>query len=459
MLNVVLFYAIYLSGFAAAVLRNPVYAFVTYEAVYFFNPQRRWWGDMVPDLSYSYFAVVLMAFVLLTHWQEARKNRLLSPPQFRWMYLLLTLYALAYFQAVLPAEHEQATIYFLKLVIIVSIAYKLCDTARKLDLALFGYILGAWYIGFVAYQVGRNAGGRVEGIGMVDSPDANGTAAAIAPAVVLCLYYFWTSKSLLVKGLITVAAAFIVNGLILINSRGAFLATAASMAYFMLYMYFSSFQRKHQKAVATFVILAGLGGFLYLADDTFFERMKTISGTQIEQAEEKETGATRLYFWQSAIRLSTDYPLGVGFRGFNFYAPQYLPEYLDTGGHRNRSVHSSWFEALTEAGYPALLAVVLMVVSAFRACNETKKALKEEGRVDDYFKVIAIQAALIAFVVAMTFLNRLRAEILYWCILYTACAYNIYVLRPRKEASVSRADPNGDSRLTNPRPKNQSTAP
>jgi len=35
---------------------------------------------------------------------------------------------------------------------------------------------------------------------------------------------------------------------------------------------------------------------------------------------------------------------------------------------------------------------------------------------------------LISFLVTATFMNRFRAEALYWIILYTACAYNIYVL-------------------------------
>ena len=75
-----------------------------------------------------------------------------------------------------------------------------------------------------------------------------------------------------------------------------------------------------------------------------------------------------------------------------------------------------------------------MIYSCFKTLGRCKEVLKENKRVDDYFKVIALQAALLSFVVAMTFLNRMRAEVLYWCILYSACAYNIYVLKssPKK---------------------------
>ena len=217
MLNVLMFYGTYFGGFFASFSRSPVYAFVLYEAVYFFNPQQRWWGNMVPNLSYSFFVVALMICLLLINWKAASQNKLLQIPSFRWMYVVLVLYGLAYFYAVFQNFHGEYFGYFLNTILIVSIAYKLCDSDKKLDYVLYGFIFGAWYIGFVAFQTGRNAtGGRVEGIGTVDSPDANGIAAAIAPALVLCLYYFWTSPKLWVKGLIVIAGVFIANGLVLI---------------------------------------------------------------------------------------------------------------------------------------------------------------------------------------------------------------------------------------------------
>lgn len=427
MLNVLMFYAIYAAGFLASSFRNPVYAFTLYEAVYFFNPQQRWWGNLVPDISYSFFVVALLAGLTVVNYGQIKQNKLLSIPQFRWMYALLFLYFITYFYAVLPEAHFDAAIYFIKLIFIVSIAYKLCDSDTKLNYILYGYIFGAWYIGFVAFQTGRNWGARVEGIGTVDSPDSNGIAAAIAPSLVLCLYYFWISKSWLLKGLVVIAGVFIADGLVLINSRGAVLAAAASLGFFMYHLYFSSFQRKFQKSMAIFITVAGLAGSAVLVDVTFIERIKSISST--EMTEEQESGATRVFFWEAAWEMVKDHPFGAGYRGFNYYAPLYIPENINTGNSKHRSVHSTWFETLTEVGYLGLLAFILMLYSAYRTLVLCKKELQETNQVDEYFKVIAIQAAFLAFIIAMSFLNRMRAEILYWLILYTACAYNIYVLK------------------------------
>ncbi|OZG73429.1 hypothetical protein BTA51_10410 [Hahella sp. CCB-MM4] len=430
MLNVILFFSTYMAGSLFAVFRHPVYAFVLYEAVYFFNPPNRWWGGLVPYLSYSFYVVCLMLVLFLFKYKDFKENRLFDVPQFKWMYFIVFLYSFAYFYAALPQYHLEYMINFIKLIIIVSVAYKLIDSEGKLNAIIYGYIFGSWYIGWVAFETGRNAGGRVEGIGTVDSPDANGIAAAITPSLVLCLYYFWIHKSKMAKGIFVFAGLFIANGLVLINSRGAFLGVAASVLFFMYHMYFSSFQRKFQKATAIFITLFGLMGAATLVDESFIERMKTITNTQV--SEEHENAATRTIFWKAAWEMAKDHPFGAGFHGFNHYAEFYIPYGFNTGGKINRTVHSSWFEALSEIGYPGLIGLIMMLVVVWRTLNLCKKELRKRNHVDEYFKIVALQAACIAFLLAMTFINRLRAEVLYWLVLFSACAYNLYVLKKCK---------------------------
>lgn len=441
MLSVLMFYFANLAGYTIALYRLPVIAFTLYQAIYFFHPEKRWWGKLIPDISYSFFVVLLMAILLAINFTKSNQNKLLQAPQFKWMYVVLFLYAITYFYAVLPELHYLTLNYFFKLVIIISIAYKLCDSNAKLNYALYGYIFGAWYISFYAWQVGRNSGARVENIGTVDAPDSNGLAAAIAPALVLCLYYFWTHNNKYLKLSFVLAGIFIANAIVLINSRGAFLGAAVGIGFFMYYMYTSSFQRKNQKKMAVFLTICGLAGAGYLADESFKERIFSITA-QTEVDTTKESGGTRTIFWNAAWEMAKDHPLGNGYRGFNFYAPLYIAEDVNTGRKKSRSVHSTWFETLSEIGYLGLFAFCMMLYSSLKTLNICKKTLKEGKKVDEYFKVIALQAALISFIVAMTFLNRMRAEILYWCILYSACAYNIFVLK-----SISSQQNNENEKL------------
>lgn len=430
MLNLIMFYSVSASGLYFSLFRSPAYAFVLYEVMYFFTPQFRWWGYMAPNISYSFYIVLLMIGLMLVNIKRLQQNKLLAIPQFRWVYISVALYLIASFYAVSPQLHLEFAINYLKLAIIISVAYKLVDSIVKLDHILYAYIFGAWYIGFITYQAGRNASGRVEGIGTISAPDTNDIAAAIAPTVVLCLYYFWSSNKWIGKILAVIAGVFIANGLILINSRGAFLGVIISISYFMCYMLFSSLQKKNQKTIAVAIIIAGLAGTAVIVDDSAISRFTSISNTEWD--EEQETGKTRMFFWLAAWEMAKDHPLGTGFLGFNHYAPLYIQENVDTGEHRNRSVHSSWFESLSETGYLGLLAFLMIFYCAFKTLSQCKKRLRSLSKVDDYFKVIAIQAALLSFIISMSFINRMKAEVLYWLILYTACAYNIYILQGDK---------------------------
>lgn len=437
MLNFLLFVGCYVGGFIMAFFANPAWAFMLYQVVYFMSPLERWWSYMIPTLSYSFFTVVLMFAVFLKNYSEHQKNRLLKAPQFKWVYFIAILYVFTLGYASIPDINKDATINFIKLAIIISIAYKLVDTREKLDGALWAFMAGAAYIGFLTFQVGRGPDGRVEGIGTVDAADSNGIAAAIAPGVVLCTYYFWNSKKKLVKFGAALFGAFIANGIVLINSRGSFLAVLVSMAYFFMILYFSKHQRKHQKASVIGLTLFALAGAVFVVDETAVERFKTMK--QEGMTEEQETGATRVFFWLAAIDMAKDHPFGTGARGFEAHAPDYLPLDMDTGPHRNRSVHSSWFEALTEIGYLGFACLIGLLYACFKCTRRCKAHLSASGQIDDYYKVVAIEAAFIAFIVAMSFMNRFRAEILYWCVLFTACAYNIYILKLESvESAVKR---------------------
>lgn len=440
MLNVTLFFLTYVGGFIQAFRIAPVFAFLVYQAVYFYNPPNRWWSYLIPDIGYSFFTVALMGILYLLNKKKFDNNKLSSAPPLKYMIALICIFSIASFWAVYPISHSIFTEVYIKLGITIFLAYKLINSIKQLDYALIAYVYGAWYLSFVAFQVGRNSGNRVEGIGTVDSPDANGTAAALVPALVICLYYVWVSKGLLRKVIFLGAAAFIANALVLINSRGAFLGAALGLFYFMGSLFFTSVKAKKQKLKVLGIGFLGLIAALNVMDDSFKERIFSIAQeTKVES--DRETGATRTIFWLSAIKMSFDYPLGQGIKGFNYHAPDYIPSDVvvsSTGDNsrasRRKSVHSTWFEVLSEVGYPGLVVFIAMIISCFKATSKVKKRLKPLGHKvrEHYYKIVCIEGALLSYMITMSFMNRMRAEVLYWCILFSACAYNLYVVRKQK---------------------------
>lgn len=423
MLNVSIFLMTYLGGIFSALRMGTYCGFIAYQLIYFLSPQLRWWGSSLPSLPYSKILVIFLLFLFLVRPKD-ELNKLFDAPQFKWFYFILTLIAITSFYAVWQEIHVTSLIDFLKLTIIISVAYKVINTSFKLNCALWAYCIGSSYIGLLAYQVGRNSGGRVQGIGTVDAPDANGIAAAIAPSILLYGYLFLSSKNNKVKLAIIPLAVLVVNGLILINSRGAFLAVFAAALYFLYYLYFSKVRLKKQRLKVTLLLTIALAGAVSLVDESFINRIYSIKNTEIN--EEQESGATRVIFWQSAFKMSLDYPFGKGTLGFQAYAPVYIPEHVHTGSHRNRSVHSTWMEVLTEIGYLGLFCFIMLIMSCFKTNKQVRTAAIKEQHWEQFYRSVAISSALICFMVAMTFLNRYRAEIFYWLILFSACNYAIF---------------------------------
>lgn len=431
MISILLFVCVLLGGVTLAIFSNPSWAFILYQLIYFFNPQGRWWGGSIPDLAYSFMSVMLMFFVFAVHFKKHNDNKIMKVPQLKWMYVLMVIYLLTNIYAINADATKEASINFLKLVIIVSVAFKLIAEEKDLHRVLWGYVWSACYLAFYIYQVGRNSGHRVEGVGTVDAPDANGVALALAPAAIITFYFFWSATTLRARIFATLTGAFIVNSLVLINSRASILGVISGMLLFVGSIFLSNHIKGKQKANLILIVILGLFGALMVVDQSFIDRFRSIQSVEME--EDQETGATRVFFWMAALEMSKDYPFGQGYKGFNAHSDKYIPEHIDTGGSRNRSVHSTWMQCLTEAGYQGSLAFLLMLFLSLRTMSKVKKRAVAQGQIDRYFKALAIQSALLTYVVGMTFMNRLTAEILYWLVMFTACAYNIYYLKEEEQ--------------------------
>ncbi len=421
-----LFLMMFMGGTIATFVYSGASAFFLYQLVYFLNPDDRWWSAQIPGISYSFITAMLMLVALSINY---RRYSEISPwkaqPIFKWMILILALYYIVGFFALRPTAHSQFTFIYLKLIIIIMVAYKLVNTEKLLNMALWAYVVGATYIGYLATIQGRNSQGRVEGIGMPDSPDANDTAAALVPAGAILLYFFWMGSKK-IKLACLFCGAFIANGLVLINSRGAFLGIVASTGLYLLYMVFSRHRAKGQRAIAIFTVILGISGGLYVADESFWDRMSTLQDVEDQQA----SGSSRVNFWLAALEMAKDRPLGMGVDGFNQLSSLYIPpEFL--GGTSFKSVHSLWMQGLTEVGWLGLAAFIFMLVGLFRLSRKAKQWVLANGQNSDYFKLLALEAALLGYLVSGTFINRFRAEILYWMIVLLVIGVNVYFLQKK----------------------------
>lgn len=429
-----LFIMVFFGCVVATLAYSGAAAFILYQLVYFLNPDTRWWSADIPGIRYSFVASVLMLLALgMKYGNYSKISPWKEQPAFKWLISLLVWYYVANIWALNGAMHDRFTFDFAKLIIVIFVAYKLLNSERALDASIWAYLIGATYIGYVATITGRNSGDRVEGIGLVDSPDSNGVASALVPAGALLMYYAWMGNWK-VKLVCVTCGALIANGLVLINSRGAFLGVVVGAGLYLLHMIFSRHRKKGQRAMAIMIAVVGISGALYVTDDVFWSRMQTL-----ENLESKESGAGRVTFWLTTFDMLKDYPMGMGVQGYNQLASLYLDE-ATLGGVQNRSVHSLWFQGLAEVGPIGFGMFLLGLLALRRMSRKAKNLAIARGEATTYFKLLALECALISYLVAGSFINQFRAEVLYWMILLVAVGTNVYYLqRVEKEKPVLAA--------------------
>jgi hypothetical protein len=436
----IIFLGCFVYGIYSLIIVGPVYGFYLYELVYFLNPGNRWWSASLPNLSYSFVVVLLMLVMFFIKRKEHVLNTIQTMPQAKWFILVFITYFIVGFFAISHEIHQRYLFDLFKLYIVMFVAYRVLDTNKKLETALFIYLIGAAYIGYEAFSVGRNSLGRVEGIGMVDVPEANGTAAALVPAIPILVYFFW-SKPWKTKLFVSVLGVFIANGLVLINSRGAFLGAAVGFGYFLMYMFFSKYKLPKQRMMIIFLIMASFAGVIRIADDAFWERMNTIKGSSITSTE--SSGGRRMNFWVATFDMLEDHPFGLGIYGYQILSPLYLDESLLDSHFRStnmRAVHSMWFQGLAEIGWLGALFFLFLLKSIFKQLKQAKKKLVNSKLYKNYYFLISLEAGLIGYMVAGSFINAFRTEIFYWMIIFCIIGSSIVMHRENTDEPVKKGE-------------------
>ena len=425
------FIVFFFGGLGAAFFVHAAWAFYVYQIVYFLHPTSRWWGALVPEFSWSFISACSMLVLVVARRKNygARCTPVYKLPQMRWLLLLGLWMTVVGFYALNTQMHRDFLIDYWKLIAIVVLAIKLLDSETRLEQALIAYVVGAAYIGWEAYSVGRTGAGRLEGIGMIDAPDANGTAAALAPTLAIIVYLVWQG-SMRVRLVALVCGAFVANAIVLINSRGAFLGVGAGLTYLLVVMTFARHRSRGQLLVVLLFVVGGVVATVQVTDQVFWERMSTLKSVE----DENTSGSSRIRLWKSSLSVAADHPFGTGVRGFQRLSRSYVDEDMFLNEKSNgKAVHSMWFQSLSEMGWLGPLLLLGMINSCRRGSLVVKRLMKERGEHRAYYRCVVLEAAMISSLVAGTFIDAFRAQVLYWLVLFFAVQYSIYVNIASKE--------------------------
>lgn len=396
-------------GFA----RTPLLGFGAYILVFYGHPPSRWWGALLPDLRWSFTAAICA--VLAAYFYKPVSYVSNKPWHqdtiIRWVVIFI---AWMWMQTpwVLGLDaHLEGVIIMTKYLLVMYVLVKILDSPQAMDFMFVAHIVGCAYLGVLARDMSVS-GERLDGVGGPGIDDANTLGMMFATGAVLSAVQLLAGP-LWKRGLVLLCTPFILNGLVLTQSRGAFLGLATGgFALFFL-------APKGKRKVIGSMGAAGAVLFLVLASQTFWERMQTI---QVEEGQEREKSAeSRLVIAASQLRMFADHPMGVGHRGTAALSREYIPEeYLAKEAgvseeNRQRSSHNTFLTVLVEQGVIGAVIYFSLLVTVFRrlfVLRSLPGATEEQKRIS--MLAAGVGGALVAVLISGQFADYLRAEVLAW---------------------------------------------
>lgn len=396
---------IYATGLGSSLFKGPILALLTYIFTFY---TMFTWPRPLGYHRWSLYAGIILITVYLLKKNNPPQLAYQKMPNLKWLIIMfLNMLIISPFAAA-PEANQETILNYCAIITIYYLIVKIIQSKVHYKLFIYVQVWGCFLFGWQAYASGKGAGGRVENIGGPGTKGSNFLANHLLLVLPFLGNLFFFGGHLEKLGAI-IASPIIVNGLILCNSRGALLAVGC-MAMFLIF-----FSKKGQRKKMILIAFCGLAAFFYLANESVFQRMGTIT-----QHEDDGSATSRTVTWSRALIMIYDYPFGKGGDGFKELSPVYIPEIVESHKGQKRSIHNSFLQVTTNWGVQGLIIFLLFIGSTIRELHEIRK---RTGTTNDelfHSESLAIGVAIIGFLIAGIFGNRAFAEPLYWfCALAT----------------------------------------
>lgn len=421
MLSALAFAAGFVGLAIAAFVRHPIYGVALYLATFYVHPPSRWWSAWLPDLRWALLAAAVAIGATLLHRRaegDQRGSWLATVPA-----LVLTLYTAWMWVQVLWAldsrAHFAATVQMTKYLVAFYLIWRVADTPQRLTDVLLLHVLGCFYLGWIAFGVGLSDGSRLNGVGGPGIDDANslamflGTGAAVGAALLLQVtgWRRWVCMA---------AMAFILNGMILAGSRGAFLGLIAGGAVLFV------LRPPEKRWLFWAFAVVGVASVVSLMDARFIERMFTVKQAVEDLSEVDGSAENRMVLMEAQLRMFQSYPLGSGHKGTVVLSPQYLEEKWLTRRRDDepmgRSSHNTFLTTLVEQGIVGAALYTWLTLWGLLALLRVKRMQWQGVPLQARNPAMACSAAIAVVWVAGLFTDYLLAEVQVWLFALLASA-------------------------------------
>jgi hypothetical protein len=412
----------YFASMALSLMLNPLYGALGYLLEYYMRPDLRWWGNELPRLRWNLMIAFAFGLTFLLRRRSLTKLTEVANPSLRWLLSLGTLMVVVTLTfAVNTSASTSWMVQWMKLAVIFPLLLTgVIRTRTAFNMFIAAHMLGGFGWGWAAWQDPTRVAGRLINIGSGDSLNDNEASAHLLTVLPFAIIYLLTEKDLRWRSVALLATPFIINTLILCNSRGAMVGMAAAL---VAAFYLVGSGRRLRMVGAGVATVAAL---LYMADAPFWERQQTTAEHTDNSSQE------RLITWQGGIHLVIDHPLGVGGRGFHQLSPKYIPDVVFAHGGDPRAPHNTYVMVASEWGVLGLICYLGLYASTFWMLRQVKKHARGDPDRFYYWRALAIQLGLVAYMACSMFTDRLYGEAGYWMI---ALAYSLYRMQATEQAS------------------------
>lgn len=414
---------------------NPLFGALGYLLEYYMRPELKWWGKDLPALRYNLIIAVTLGVAFLMRRSSLRELAPVKNPVLPWLLGLGGTMVLVSLTVALNWDLTwQWTTQWIKMAVIFPLLLVGVLRSRKaLDWFLVAHMLGAFWWGWDSWVDPKRSAGRLISVGSGDSLDDNAASAHLLTVLPFCLVYLFTVKDKLLRGVALLATPFIINTIILCNSRGSTLGLLVALTASL------GLVRRPFRMRAVWLAVAAVLVFFLMADQQWLTRQQSTTNYEADNS-----AASRLITWRGAYELVKDRPFGSGGRGFHLQSPRYIPEIVAAHEGNWRAPHNTVAMVASEWGVLGLFFYLgLMYTAIFTLPRHVKRRAADDGDNYFYWRALAVQLGLIAYFVAGLFSDRLYGEAGYWMIALSYALYRVQ-LTDQVEAGRVVLQPTGE---------------
>ena len=407
---------------------RPAWGVSLYMLTVFLCPPFWWWGDPIAPYRWNWYSGwILLAAVIASRLTSSTQPESLDPQQsrrIRWLAIAIVINATIVHIVLADSWEVSGPVYtyLLKFILLFFLISASVRNETDYRIILLSILLGAAYIGYevTVNDRGRIQGTRLEGVGMPNAATANGLASLMVTVLPLTGTFFLVGRKW-EKALMLPTAPFIVNVLLLCNSRGAFLASLTTAVAFLISAP-PGVRRKAFKVVALGCVVV----WMLLGDARIVERFWT---TFADPEQRDSSAADRLDYWKAGLRMVGDYPLGAGGDGFHTtHGPKYIAQ-ISGAKFEQRSIHNGYINEACDWGIQGfLLKMGFIGVAASLLWRSSRQCIRRGDDVGALYGS-GMFAGLVGFLITCFFGDFLDNEWAYWMVALAVVYARLYANR------------------------------